>query len=386
MPIVVDTPNTRVFGSKRIDPNSKTPYSDATQCRKKPGGAKAAHIRRPMNAFMVFAQLERNRILELSPNRHNAEISKNLGKKWKLMPNEEKRPFVDEAERLKALHHREFPEYKYRPKKRGRSSKDRLGLHGSRDDGHIVSTTEQDNEAAKQFLGVELKDAEIARETNSNSCSDDESSCRLLELSTSSSSSSSHLGCSVWSDDVKGQMSSSPSEATGVATVPIDSNLCPELLPEDILHLLSEQLSQSSSLASSKYLHMRREDVVDDNNNDNNNNNLLFTGFHQGNTVCGNISHIEPFQDVIYVAETAGSSRLRFSQSPNVVEDFPWDFSRCAYEYSELYPQESMTAFSEMPEADDLFELNQDILREFAELADAVKDEPINQVFSMNSF
>ena len=32
----------------------------------------------------------------MNPDAHNAEISKNLGKKWRTLADEEKQPFIDE--------------------------------------------------------------------------------------------------------------------------------------------------------------------------------------------------------------------------------------------------------------------------------------------------
>ena len=71
-----------------------------------------------MNAFMRWSQIERKKIIERYPDAHNAEISKNLGKKWRTLSEEEKRPFIQEAEKLKILHLKEYPNYKYKPKKK----------------------------------------------------------------------------------------------------------------------------------------------------------------------------------------------------------------------------------------------------------------------------
>jgi len=82
------------------------------------------HIKRPMNAFMVWSQIERRKICEKNPDIHNAEVSKRLGREWKLLSEEERKPYIEEAERLRVLHSKEYPDYKYRPKKRSKSGSD----------------------------------------------------------------------------------------------------------------------------------------------------------------------------------------------------------------------------------------------------------------------
>ncbi|XP_018012620.1 transcription factor Sox-17-alpha-A-like [Hyalella azteca] len=142
-PEIKTRPLSTNFGSMAVKKDSNTPYSDATQTKKHPPN----HIKRPMNAFMVWSQMERREIVKFAPDTHNAEISKQLGKRWKLLTEEQRKPYREEAARLKELHNREYPNYKYRPKKKGLKCEKLKCTSG----GKIIKAKDTANNSLKRF-------------------------------------------------------------------------------------------------------------------------------------------------------------------------------------------------------------------------------------------
>ncbi|NWR72123.1 SOX30 factor, partial [Centropus unirufus] len=78
--------------------------------------SKSGHVKRPMNAFMVWARIHRPALAKANPGANNAEISVQLGLEWSKLTEEQKQPYYDEAFRIKKKHSEEFPGWVYQPR------------------------------------------------------------------------------------------------------------------------------------------------------------------------------------------------------------------------------------------------------------------------------
>ena len=70
-------------------------------------------VRRPMNAFMIYSKNARKAMAKYYPTLSYRKLSKALGKIWKVLDPAEKKPFIEEAERLRILHKKEHPDFKF---------------------------------------------------------------------------------------------------------------------------------------------------------------------------------------------------------------------------------------------------------------------------------
>ena len=71
------------------------------------------HIKRPMNAFLLYSQQYRGAFKVLYPGRDNREISTILAKHWREMKPEQKEPYKEKARELMRRTKESHPDFKY---------------------------------------------------------------------------------------------------------------------------------------------------------------------------------------------------------------------------------------------------------------------------------
>ncbi|KAI1886239.1 hypothetical protein AGOR_G00211940 [Albula goreensis] len=71
------------------------------------------HIRRPMNAFMIFSKRHRALVHQRHPNQDNRTVSKILGEWWYALGPKEKQKYHDLAFQVKEAHFKAHPDWKW---------------------------------------------------------------------------------------------------------------------------------------------------------------------------------------------------------------------------------------------------------------------------------
>ena len=60
--------------------------------------------KRPASAFIFFSKVERPKLRAENPDMAFGEIGKELGKRWKAMSDAEKKPYLDQNAKAKAVY------------------------------------------------------------------------------------------------------------------------------------------------------------------------------------------------------------------------------------------------------------------------------------------
>lgn len=76
---------------------------------------------------MVWSKQRRKELAQENPRMHNSELSKRLGTEWKALGDAEKRPYIDEAKKIREKHMVDHPGYRYRPRRKPKNLFKKVG-------------------------------------------------------------------------------------------------------------------------------------------------------------------------------------------------------------------------------------------------------------------
>ncbi|KPM34625.1 hypothetical protein AK830_g11948 [Neonectria ditissima] len=94
----------------------------------------APKIPRPRNAFILYRQHHQAQVVAQNPNLSNPEISKIIGEQWKEETEDIKANWKGLADEEKQRHQRQYPDYRYQPRRGSRAQATRPGASPA-DDG-----------------------------------------------------------------------------------------------------------------------------------------------------------------------------------------------------------------------------------------------------------
>ncbi|XP_019397247.1 PREDICTED: protein capicua homolog [Crocodylus porosus] len=110
-------------GKRRTQSLSALPKDrDSDKDGRSPNKREKDHIRRPMNAFMIFSKRHRALVHQRHPNQDNRTVSKILGEWWYALGPKEKQKYHDLAFQVKEAHFKAHPDWKWCNKDRKKSS------------------------------------------------------------------------------------------------------------------------------------------------------------------------------------------------------------------------------------------------------------------------
>ncbi|XP_052327794.1 LOW QUALITY PROTEIN: protein capicua homolog [Oncorhynchus keta] len=115
------------------------------------------HIRRPMNAFMIFSKRHRALVHQRHPNQDNRTVSKILGEWWYALGPKEKQKYHDLAFQVKEAHFKAHPDWKWCNKDRRKSISEGRETPGAKEARERSMSESTEPESVSQ--GMEAKGA-----------------------------------------------------------------------------------------------------------------------------------------------------------------------------------------------------------------------------------